>query len=284
MNNCSIFWNDSLFPEAPNEKQLQAAHLISESCFLHNCIFNIPQDTAIAPAMKNGIYELYEINQLKKILHPSDVFIDVGACVGLYTVVASKEVGEQGSVIAIEPNDCSYLKWNIEKNDCRNVLVLNNAAGDQNKIVHLEKDAHNFGNTLVSKKSFQNPTQMLPIDEIVGGRHRVSAIKIDVQGYEIEVLRGASKTIKENKRIYLLVEFSPEHIRDAGYTTNDFFELIYGELGFRVFIFDVQGIQKVEDKLMVNFKAGYKLKNMQRQELFEMSKTMDGFINLWLAR
>lgn len=194
--------------------------------------------------MKNGIYELYEINQLKKILLPNDVFIDVGACIGVYSVVASKEVGEQGLVIAIEPNDCSYLKWNIDQNDCKNVLVLNNAAGDENKIVYLEKDADNFGNTMVSKKSFQNPIQMLTIDAIVDGKHRISAIKIDVQGYEIEVLRGALQTIKENKRIYLLVEFSPKHIVEAGYTVMEFLELIYCELGFRVFIFDVKGMQK----------------------------------------
>lgn len=284
MKQSNLYWNKNLFPDQPTQKQLDVAAQLPSACFMHNCIFNVPNDVAIAPAMQNGIYELHEIKQLEKILHPEDVFIDVGACVGLFSVVAAKQVGERGHVLSIEPNDCTYLKWNITNNDCHNVSVINHPVGDKKHMVYLDKDPINFGNSMISKTNNGNAMQMLTIDDIVASRHRVSAIKIDVQGFEIEVLHGAFKTIQENKRIYLLVEFSPEHLIETGHSVKEFLDLLYDKLGFRIFMFDVHGIKYFDNKMVCDFNAGYQLQCLSKNEIFTMAQSMKGFINLWCAR
>lgn len=285
----TIYWNNHIYKNGPGQKHMAAASSVLESCFMHDCLFSIPDDQAIAPAMRNGIYEYFEISQLKKVLHPTDVFIDVGACIGIYSIIASKAVGEGGHVIAIEPNDCKYILWNAKENDCQNIKIINAAAGDKYKIGYLNTVPENYGDSCVDTVPSVSGRQVpiITIDQAVASRHRVSAIKIDVQGYELEVLRGAHATINQNKRIYILLEYSPEHLAKAGHSMEEMLDYIFDVLGFRVFVFDTPGVQVVDGKLLMNFQEGYILRDVTKLELLAISKDMSGifsFMNLWLVR
>lgn len=147
-----------------------------------------------------------------------DTVIDVGAHIGLYTIIGSKRVGPTGKVIALEPYPDSYylLKRNLELNQLDNVIALECAAsssaeslarlylpsGDQgftklHTIMPSRAVTENF--VEVSAKKLDDILYSLRIEH-------VEWIKIDVEGAELEVMKGASETLTKNMAIKVLVE------------------------------------------------------------------------------
>lgn len=119
------------------------------------------------------------------------IFIDVGACIGAIGIPASKYYKEVHCFEPI-PSNKSILDLNINANNCRNVTSYNFSLGEEEKTVHF-KD--NYGN---SKKIFDDDG--LKVLQKTGDSFNfedVGFIKIDVEGFEFEVLKGFEKTIKK---------------------------------------------------------------------------------------
>src|SRR5919109_1742357 len=159
-----------------------------------------------------------------------DFVVDVGAHIGLYTIIASKRVGPKGKVIAIEvdPNNFEILKRNIEFNNLTNVIELNYAAYSKEKRMklylvgerHEEKAAKSSSgftkyNTLMSNfvkqdEKFIEVNTNTPgniLSQLIGIRpEQINWIKIDVEGAGFEVLKEAHKTVSEAKDIAILIE------------------------------------------------------------------------------
>jgi FkbM family methyltransferase len=144
------------------------------------------------------------------------VVLDVGAHVGVYTLWASRMVGDGGFVAAFEPNPLAY-RWlvnNLELNGVKNVKALPYALGDSRGKLTLYVASANLGASSLLKNhlavggwavaiSFTIP--VLTLDYVfersatLAGRHlyRVDLAKIDVEGYEMRVLKGAEKSLRE---------------------------------------------------------------------------------------
>lgn len=130
---------------------------------------------------------------------PGDVFLDIGAYIGWYTIQASRAVGPSGRVIALEPDAANrrQLENNIFLNGLSNCSVVPKAAWEHN-----EKIGWHSSTVPVWRKADMderaNLVQAITIDTLVDelGLKRVDWIKMDIEGAEIEALRGAGRTLE----------------------------------------------------------------------------------------
>lgn len=132
------------------------------------------------------------------------VVIDIGAHIGIFTIKASKEVGKNGLVIACEPHPTTYtlLITNLNNNRCKNVVPLNIALSDSKgeTKLYLSPYGDTCRHSLVVKRSDKYVLVRLDtLDNIIRkcGLDRVDFIKIDVESAELQVLKGAKKTLKK---------------------------------------------------------------------------------------
>jgi FkbM family methyltransferase len=139
-----------------------------------------------------------------------DVVVDVGAAFGFYTILSSKSVGLNGKVVAIEaqPDSFEMLNQNIKLNGLANVITLNYAVYSKKSRLKL------YGSySIMQERAEKNSQRYIEVnantlDHLLQlqGISEVNWIKIDVEGAEYEVLKGASNVISRSKDISLLIE------------------------------------------------------------------------------
>ena len=149
-----------------------------------------------------------------------DIVVDIGAHIGLYTIISSKRVGTNGKVIAIEadPGNFEMLNRNIKLNQLTNVIPLNYAVYSKETKIKLYLPSGESGftkyNTIVSdwannedkfvEVNANTLDYLLQLNQI--REEEVNWIKIDVEGAEFEVLKGATNVLSKSKDIALLME------------------------------------------------------------------------------
>ena len=147
------------------------------------------------------------------------IFLDVGANIGKYTIIMARKLGSHGIVIALEPNPDIYnrLIFNIKLNCLINVIPLNIAADSENRRMTLFVDPlyHGFSSLLYpldsklaeteggkKEKLHSVEVETRRLDDIVEELKidkEIRLVKIDVEGYEAEVLKGSSRIIERYK-------------------------------------------------------------------------------------
>ena len=146
-----------------------------------------------------------------------DIVVDIGAHIGRYTVIASNRVGPRGKVIAIEanPDNFEMLNCNIKLNQLSNVICLNYAVYSQETKIKLylagEQSGHTIYNTLISERASNEKFVEINANTLVNllrlqGISEVNWIKIDVEGAEFEVLKGATSILSQSNNISVLIE------------------------------------------------------------------------------
>ncbi len=154
--------------------------------------------------------------QFRKYLEPGDCFYDVGAHIGFYSLVAARLVGERGCVVAFEPDsaNATVLEENVLKNGFSQVEVVGAAVWSHNGRVVFQRYADDHPQVtsrrgaVFSGPALNHRTDLPEVDSIsldeFAQNHRVPAmIKIDVEGAECEVLKGAELLLTEIKPILL---------------------------------------------------------------------------------
>lgn len=138
-------------------------------------------------------------------LKSGDVFVDVGGNIGYYAILASKLVGNDGKVFAVEPvpSTSNVLRLNIKLNQANNVIVIDKAAWHTRAKLKLQVPFGEFG--LASSlpiRGLEVEVDAIPLDGVLN-RMGIKLIKIDVEGAEYEVLRGLTETLKHTELIVL---------------------------------------------------------------------------------
>ena len=134
---------------------------------------------------------------------------DIGANIGHYTKAFSEKVGKGGFVLAFEPSKINFDKLENNIQIYSNIEALNIAVGAEEAVLTLCQGADEIGATSIIISDVNGVgqiTNVFPLDKIVVGRSFPNAIKIDVEGYEIEVLKGALNTLKDQRLKLLGIE------------------------------------------------------------------------------
>lgn len=182
----------------------------------------IPQNDldAISYYSSGSFPEPGTLSIVQKLLKPGGRFIDVGANVGMFSLVASRAVGSTGRVWAIEPtpSTLSALKTTLRLNGVSEfVTVLECAAGNEKGTVQINVGQTSGHNSLLPLQDSQNSIDvpMVVLDDVIGNE-KVDLIKIDVEGWETEVLKGLRRTIEANLGVTIILEYAPSHLQRAG--------------------------------------------------------------------
>jgi len=170
--------------------------------------------------------ETEEMKILKKIIKKGDCVIDIGANIGFYTLFFTNLVGKTGKVIAFEPEpeNFSILKKNIETNSLENVTLFQKAVGSRNELIKMK---------LTSSGGFHhiNDTGDLEVDCIRLDDYVKNAnfVKMDAEGYEIEILKGMPNLLQQD--ITIMSEYYFKLIRKYNKPI-EFFNIL-SDVGFK---------------------------------------------------
>lgn len=195
-----------------------------------------------------GEYEPFETALVARLLKPGFTFVDIGANTGYYTLVAALGIGERGKVVAFEPSpfNVAILQRNVGLNNLRNVTVEDKAlsSGEDDVELYLSSinagdhriyDGHDddFYNAGRARSRIRVPS--VTLDGYLSGRiGGVDVIKMDVQGAELDVLKGMIGTLSSNEHVILMSEYWPHGLERCAGNPMDFLTTL-DRLGFRIF-------------------------------------------------
>jgi FkbM family methyltransferase len=164
----------------------------------------------------NPYFHEYEVTQFVfNSLSLGDIFFDVGAHGGLFTIIAGKKVGKTGKVSSFEPNplNLKFLRLNIKLNGLNNVNVIPKAASHKSGKIKLYYSAHETALTSVERMGESMiETEATTIDEVAERLDFIKIIKIDTEGNDLKVLKGALETLR--KTCHAIVEQNTFNVRE----------------------------------------------------------------------
>lgn len=209
-------------------------------------IFASPTDRA-GPGralLREGRWEANIAEYIRQNLKPDGVFVDIGANIGYFTLLAASQTPD-GKVLAFEPNraNCGMILASLKVNGLHNVEILPFALGDRRSLfalavgdgsngILMEVPAHWGADRLQNEEIVYADT----LDRLLGPADRVDIIKIDVEGGEGKVIRGARETIRANRPV-IISEFAPHDLQSvSGCSGAEYLEQLIS-LGYELSVF-----------------------------------------------
>jgi FkbM family methyltransferase len=176
-----------------------------------------------------------DVDFVGSYLQPGETFVDVGANVGQLSLAAAMRVTPAGRVISIEahPRTCKYLEGNVRLNDLA-VEIHNVAIGSTSGelfFTDFRSDDMNFASPTPPRGGSALRVPVRTLDSIIEQRP-VDLLKVDVEGFEVDLLKGASQTISNCKCLY--IEDSDLNLRRAGTSRTELYGRLIGH-GFALF-------------------------------------------------
>jgi FkbM family methyltransferase len=178
-------------------------------------------DLATIGALADGVLpEQGTLKVVEKYLKAGGTFVDVGANVGLYSLLAARVVGPGGKVIAIEPAPAAAqaLKATVHANGLSDIVSINEVAAGAEKGLGTLSIAQNSGHSTLLQSDAASGTVVAPIvtlDDMLDGEIP-DMVKIDVEGWEPNVIEGMKAILHANPNIIVIMDFEPAHVRRTG--------------------------------------------------------------------
>lgn len=195
-------------------------------------------ETGLTGNVYCGLHEFEDMAYLLHVIQPEDYFVDVGANVGSYTILAACVGGAHGCAIEAIPDTYRRLYANVRLNEIEKQLDLQNIAiGHESGVITfsagLDTQNHVLAEHETSSDKIEVPVRAL--DEVLLGK-KPSLIKIDVEGFETPVLQGASATLSEPSLHSVIMELNGSGLR-YGYDESAILELMT-TYGFKTYSYD----------------------------------------------
>ncbi|HLI74795.1 MAG TPA: FkbM family methyltransferase [Acidimicrobiales bacterium] len=204
------------------------------------------RESVLAPALLLfGVWEPSVTAWFQSALKEGQTFVDIGANIGYYSVLGGRLTGPSGRVVAIEahPRMVALLRRNKVVNGLGNMTIWEKAAwaGDTKLEFHVRSDfAANSSVGAMSRAALDDlgdtedvmEVDGIAVDELVADLDRVDLVKVDVEGAEVQVMKGLLRTFARNPGMTLMFEWSPGQLRMVGDDPDELLDILEG-LGFR---------------------------------------------------
>jgi FkbM family methyltransferase len=187
-------------------------------------------DVDESPAMRRraeGRFEPEKVAALQRLLKPGMTFVDVGSNKGDFSLIAAQVMNDDGRVLAFEPmpENCRWIRKSIELNGYRSIRLFELALSDEQGRALLYLGKRSGWHSLLPKEgreTIEVPTRTLDAVLAESGDAHVDVLKVDVEGAELPVLRGAERTLADAGLTAILIDVHP----DLGIDPADVCELL----------------------------------------------------------
>jgi FkbM family methyltransferase len=206
-----------------------------------------PADGAIGSVIvATAAYEPHVTAPLRQVLRPGSAFVDVGANVGYFSILAGQLVGPRGRVYAFEPSqrNCTMMQLSANLNHLDNLDIYPFAVADEgttvvydallgsNGIIGQGLEADDLDIAALAHKTL---VRAVRLDVVLGERTRVDVLKMDVEGAEYRALLGAERLVERQHPI-IFSEYSPGWLPDiSGVSGEDYLRALV-DLGYALSI------------------------------------------------
>lgn len=251
---------------------------MGNSCVLtrlysNHLIYVSTNDLIVGPHLINlGFNEPHNTRILASIIQPGDVFVDVGANIGYFSVLAGWRSYPGGSIWAFEPQPDVYrlLADNLALNgfggmshascvalsDSATTLQMRTFPGylATSSVREMSEAFVSFTEATTGRKSEVIKVPTLRLDDVMKDVPEIHVMKIDVEGHEPEVMRGAREIISRSPNIKIVMEFLPALMTsDVAIDHLGFFR----DLGFSIFRIEMDGTLTKQESDQVLLASGF---------------------------
>ena len=162
-----------------------------------------------------GTFEMDKRRKFARYVRPGATVFDVGAQAGYYTLLASRLVGAQGSVVSFEPlpRNLANLRHHLDLNRIRNARVVPAAAGASPGRAGFLTESTSYMGRLDGAGDLT--VDVVTLDDTAAEGSRPALLKIDVEGGEVDVLTGAARVLDEDRPVIFLATHGPDVHRDS---------------------------------------------------------------------
>lgn len=244
----------------PMKDELWESLFINDNSFIYNLDDEIKiilyKDSILCKSIYFG-YEEDEISFTRKYLKKGDIFLDIGANVGLYSLSNSKIVGDEGRIFSFEPTPDTFgrLQQNIRLNKLTNIQPFKIGLSNQKVTMdlHVSRDGHDAWNSFVITEFLKGTdTVKVNVDSLdtflnTNAIKKVDLIKIDVEGWEKFVLQGAINLIKSENSPVFLVEFTETNTYAAGYKPGEIYDFMT-DCGYKWYSYNPKKNRLIREK------------------------------------
>lgn len=177
-------------------------------------------------------FESETILLIKKFVKKGDIVFDIGANIGMYSILLSRIIGNTGKVYAFEPDPTTayYLNENLRLNNCQNVVVLQIALSEENGKIILNKpdgsgDSFNYISKIEDENQKNKAIEAIRLDDflIANKIDRIDFVKMDIEGAELLCMKGANEIMLAKLRPVIVTEVFEPWCNRFDYTS---FELL----------------------------------------------------------
>jgi FkbM family methyltransferase len=189
---------------------------------------------------RRGEYEPFTTEVAQSIIKKGDLILDIGANIGYYTVIFSEATGENGKVIAFEPDPTNYslLIKNLKVNGCTNVMPEQEAVAGKTERLQLFLSLRSKGHHRIFAPHDAGRAVGIGVvsldDYFRETDGKIDFIKMDIEGAEPYALNGMREVLMRSTSLTMITEFNPTALRILGYAPSDYlYSLI--KLGFELY-------------------------------------------------
>jgi FkbM family methyltransferase len=220
------------------------------------------RDAAISAwIVLDGLWETHVTQWLQQTLRPGQVFVDVGANIGYFTLLGGQLVGPQGRVVAVEahPGLADLLRRNVVMNGLYGyVTTWHRAAWSSTTTLQLHQ-RHNFSGAssvgAIGQEALDRlgdteemvAVQAVALDDLLDGLPPVDVLKMDIEGAELQAFTGLARTLGASEKIAVMFEWAPELMEGVGDKAEALVDLLEGHrLHFRLLEDDLAPIERAK--------------------------------------
>jgi FkbM family methyltransferase len=197
---------------------------------------------SILEEFARGAYEPFTRKLFRELLPSAEVFVDAGAHIGLFSVLANRYGNPGLTVYAFEPDPYNRraFRWNMMLNRCRNVILFRGAVSDKNGMARLLVSDGTIGSSLVLERTKIGGTHFLEVDTFAldsvlkDTASKAILVKLDIEGAEIRALEGMAAALRRTERMAIICEVNPEALAAGGRRPMDLVAVLRGA-GLEVF-------------------------------------------------